>query len=275
MAQNRRSFFQVAKSAWKEATRDNIGLIAAGVAFYGFLAFVPLIAAIILAYGLVADPADAVRHGQALTVYLPGNAADLVRQQLSSVASANDSATGLGLLLALATSLYGGMRGAKSIIIALNVVHEVEETRGFFVQLGLAAAITLALVGTALLALLAISALGFLESLIPSAAPWLINLIRAAFWSGAAVAAAVLLSLVYRYGPHRDPINWRVLLPGAVAATLGWLAVTFGFGIYVSNFGNYNATYGALGAVVVLLMWLYFSAYVLLLGAEVNAARKV
>jgi membrane protein len=105
------------------------------------------------------------------------------------------------------------------------------------------------------------------ELLAPAAAV----VVKGLSWIAAALVVSLVTAAVYRYGPSRDDAKWRWLTPGAIAATLLWLVATLGFGVYVSNFGSYNATYGSLGAVVVLLMWLYLSAYVLLLGAELNA----
>lgn len=265
----------IARRAWEEADNDNVGLIAAGVAFYGFLAFVPMLAAIVLGYGVFSDPSDVMRHAAQLDDILPRDVADIISEQLSAIAGAEQKRTVFGLILALAIAIYGAMKGAKAIVIALNIVHGRKERRGFFSQMATSALITLALVATALAMMLAITALGYLERLLPGLPLAAITLIRAAFWLGAGFAAACGLGMIYRYGPDRRAVPLRHLLPGSILATLGFVLVSLGFGFYVANFGSYNATYGALGAVVVMLMWLYLSAYVLLLGSELNAARDL
>ncbi|MGB3724041.1 MAG: YihY/virulence factor BrkB family protein [Pacificimonas sp.] len=265
------TFWQIAKRTWKEQDRDNIGLIAAGVAFYSFLAFVPLIAATVLIYGLVADGAMVMEHSRVAFDLMPADAASILTEQMSKVALDSQKAQGWGLILTLTITLYGAMRGATATITALNIVFELHDGRNFFQKLLLAAAITLSMVGVAIFGIVAIAALAFLESLLPSFPYWAIFLIRVAFWLTAAFVAASGIALIYKYGPNYRQGRWKELLPGAVFATFGWLGVTLGFGAYVANFADYNATYGALGAVVVLLMWLFLSAYVLLLGAELNA----
>ncbi len=265
------TFWQIAVRTWKESERDNIGLIAAGVAFYSFLAFVPLIAATVLIYGLVADGAMVMEHSRVAFDLMPDDAASLLTEQMANVALNSQKAQGWGLILTLALTLYGAMRGATATITALNIVFELHDGRNFFQKLLLAAAITLSMVGVAIFGIIAIAALAFLESLLPGFPDWAIFLMRAAFWLTAAFVAASGIALIYKFGPNYRQGRWRELLPGAVFATVGWLAVTLGFGAYVANFADYNATYGALGAVVVLLMWLFLSAYVLLFGAEINA----
>lgn len=261
----------VLKRSWAEAGKDNLNLIAAGVAFYFFLALVPLLAALVLTYGLVADPETVLRHLQGLTQVLPPDAARLIGEQLVSVTQGARSEKGFGLLVALLLSLYGGMRGASSIITALNIVHDAEEGRGFVRTTLLAFAMTVGVVLVGASAILAISAMGYVDELLGDLGAPMNWVIRLSSWVVAAALASFAIAAIYRYGPDRDEPRWRWLTPGSATATLLWLVATLGFGFYVSNFGSYNATYGSLGAVVVLLMWLYLSAYALLLGAELDS----
>ncbi|RZV53264.1 MAG: YihY/virulence factor BrkB family protein [Sphingomonadaceae bacterium] len=262
------------KRTFSATSDDNIGLVAAGVAFYGFLAFVPLLAAVVLAYGLFADPVDAIGHASRVFQILPDGAARIVVDQMEAIADTDASTAGFGLVLALGSALFGAMKGAKAVIIALNIVTGVEEPRGFLRQNGTALLITESLSLTALVALAAISLLPLIESLWPGLPDILALILRVAFWLLFGLAAAVGVALIYRFGPNAPHHHWRTLLPGALAATGGFLIVTLAFGLFVANFGSYNATYGALGAVVVLLMWLYLSAYVLLFGAELNVELR-
>ncbi len=256
---------------WNESASDNVGLISAGVAFYGFLAFVPTLAALVLCYGLLADPATIAGHLQSLFQLLPKEAAHLIGEQLLSVVNTGNDKKGLGLLLSLALSLYGAMNGAKAIVTAVNIAYDEEESRGFISLTVLAGLMTLGLLAAGIIAIFAIAALAFLERLMPGAPVILITAIRIGFWILAALAASMLLSTIYRFAPDRKRARWRWLTPGSLFATVGWLVVSLGFGLYASNFGNYGATYGALSAVVVTLMWLYLSAYILILGAELNS----
>ena len=262
------------KRTFSATSDDNIGLVAAGVAFYGFLAFVPMMAAVVLAYGLFVDPSDAIGHASRVFQILPNWAARIVVDQMEAIAQTDASTAGLGLVIALGSALFGAMKGAKAIIIALNIVTGVEEPRGFLRQNGTALLITAALALTALVALGAISILPLVENLWPGLPDVLALAAKIIFWLVFGLAAAVGVALIYRFGPNAPRYHWSTLLPGALAATSGFLVVTLAFGLFVANFGSYNATYGALGAVVVLLMWLYLSAYLLLFGAELNVTRR-
>jgi membrane protein len=264
-------WLEVLKRTWTESGRDNVNIIAAGVAFYSFLAFVPLLAAMVLTYGLVAEPSSVVRHMQALTNLMPADAARLIGQQLMSMTQTGSSQKGLGLLLAMLLSIYGAMRGASSVITALNLVYNVEEGRGFLRTTFLALLLTLGALAALLVAVLAVSSLAYLDRMLPTSAPGLQALVHILFWIGAALVISFLLAALYRYAPDRPSPKWRWLTPGSLAATLLWVAATLGFGFYVSSFGNYNATYGSLGAVIVFLTWLYLTAYILLMGGELNA----
>jgi membrane protein len=261
---------QVALRTWKETGNDNVGLIAAGVAFYGFLALVPLLGAIVLSYGLIAEPATVIKDMGQLTAVMPGDAAKLVGEQLMNVKT-SDGKKGAGLLLALALALFGARNGAGAIVTALNVAYEERETRGFIRVNLLSLAITAGGVAVAMLALVAITALGHLETLIAGAPGFVVVLGKILSYVAMTLGGAAGAATLYRYGPARKKAKWMWLTPGSLLAALLWLALTIGFGIYVANFGNYNATYGSLGAVVVLLTWLYLSSYILLFGAELNS----
>lgn len=264
-------WWAVLRRTHAEAVADNLGLIAAGVAFYGFLALVPLLGALVLAYGLFVDPADIARHMHAVTTMVPADAARLIDGQLAAVASTAAGKKGFGLMIALVLALYGAMKGAGAVVIALNVAYEQPETRGFVGTTLVNAAITVGAVVVALAAILAGSITGAAEDLARSWSPAAATAVEYLSWLVAAGLASAAVAALYRFAPCRAAAKWRWLTPGSVLATLGWAAMTSGFGFYAAHFGNYNATYGALGAVVVLLMWLYLSAYVLLLGAELNA----
>jgi membrane protein len=262
---------QVAVRTWKQSSEDNIGLVAAGVAFYAFLAIVPLLGATVLTYGIVADPQTVLANIKSLSSVMPHDAAKLIGDQLMGVVQTSGSKKGLGLLLAIAIALFGARNAAGSLITALNIAYEEEETRGFLRVNLLSLLITAAAVAMAVVALLAITATGYLEKLLPHlpsvaiAAGKILSYVLLLL--GAAAAAATL----YRYGPNRRKARWTWITPGTVFAAVAWLLLTFGFGFYVAHFGNYNKTYGSLATVVIMVTWLYLSAYVFLLGAELNS----
>ena len=256
---------------WAETSSDNVGLISAGVAFYGFLALVPLLGAFVLSYGLVADRATVIAHVNQLASVMPADAARLVGEQLLTVVQSSDGKKGLGLLLALALALFGARNAAGAVVTALNVAYEEEEKRGFIKVNLLALGITAAAVTVALVAAVAIAALGTLQGLLPGAPGVVVVAGKLGSYVLLLAAGAGAAATLYRFGPSRARARWMWLTPGSLFAAFGWLLLSLGFGLYVANFGNYNATYGSLSAVVVMLTWMYLSGYILIFGAELNA----
>ncbi|WP_174280365.1 YihY/virulence factor BrkB family protein, partial [Sphingomonas bacterium] len=264
-------WFAVLKRSWKETGDDNIGLIAAGVAFYGFLAIVPLLGATVLSYGLIARPATVIADMKSLTAVMPAQAAQLVGDQLLHVVQTSGGKKGLGLLVALGIALFGARGGAGAVMTALNIAYEEKERRGFVATNATALTITAAAVIVAILAVVAMAALAQLEKLLPGAPGVVLVFGKLLTYLVLLLAAAGAAAALYRYGPSRADARWIWLTPGSLVAAIGGVVLTLGFGLYVSTFGNYNATYGSLGAIVVLLTWLYLSSYLLLFGAELNA----
>ena len=255
----------------KESGKDNVGLVAAGVAFYAFIALVPLMAATVLTYGFVASPASVFKNMQSLTAVMPTDIAKLVGDQLMGVVESSSGKKGFGILLALGVSLFGARNAAGSVIIALNIAYEEEEKRGFLKVTALALALTVGAVVAAIVALGALAAMHFLTSLLPAASGATVIFAKVLTYVMLAVGASAAAATVYRYAPSRAAAKWTWLTPGTAFAGVGWLLMTAAFGLYVSRFGSYNKTYGSLGAVVGLLTWVYLSAYVFLFGAELNS----
>ncbi|MWV26321.1 YihY/virulence factor BrkB family protein [Aurantiacibacter rhizosphaerae] len=257
--------------AWAASAKDNISILAAGVAYYAFLAMVPLLAAIVLTYGLVADPASVAQDIRSLASSLPQSAAELIGGQLKSMVQTSGTAKGLGLLLAIALALFGARNGAGAVITAISLAFNDTQSRGFLRANLLALAITVgAIVGMGLVAV-ALTATAAITDLIPSLSGAGKILGQIATHVVLAGLGAVGAAALYRKVPNDITPTYRDVLPGALVASAGLVLLTLAFGFYVANFGSYNATYGSLGAVIVLLTWLYLSAYVLLFGAEIAA----
>ncbi|MFL6844921.1 MAG: YihY/virulence factor BrkB family protein [Allosphingosinicella sp.] len=256
---------------WKEAGDDNVGLLAAGVAFYAFLAFVPLLAATVLVYGLAAEPATVAEHIRKLFGVLPRDAAALIGDQLKAMTESPDAAKGWSLVVAIALAIYGASKGSGAIVTALNIAYEVKESRSFIKSTLLSLAMTVGALIVLVIAAAGISVMGWVETLFPGFPAWAHTLLQVLFWAVAVVAVGFGLAAVYRFAPNRPDAPWVWISPGSAAATLLWLVASLGFGLYVSHFGNYNATYGSLGGVVVFLTWLYLSAYIVLMGGEMNS----
>ncbi|KQO58525.1 hypothetical protein ASF14_00835 [Sphingomonas sp. Leaf257] len=250
---------------------DNIGIIAAGIAFYVFAAIVPTLGAVVLSYGLFADAETVRQNVEAVFASLPRDAASIITDQLLTVSDSAKDKQGIGLIIALALAWYGATKGSSAIITGLNVAYDTEETRGFvrinLLRLGIVA-------GGVLMIFLAVGTttlLAFLGGLVPDAPGVMLVIIRIAGYLVLALLVVTASAVLFRYGPDNRQPRWVWLSPGSIGATLLWLAGTAAFGFYVSRFGNYGATYGSLSAVIVTLTWLWLTAYVFLLGAELNA----
>jgi membrane protein len=256
---------------YKRIWDDNVGLVAAGVAFYGFFALLSLLGLIVLAYGFAADPFTVVEHMRALTAVLPTDVAFIIGDQLMTAVRASEKTKGLGILVAFLVATYGGTNGSASVITALNIAYEEKEKRSLVRFYLLAVAMTLAALLVALAALAATAALAYLQHLLPSTPKPLIVAGKVVGYMVLTFAAAGIASTLYRFGPSREDAQWKWITPGSTFAAVTWLLLTWAFGIYVSRFTNYRATYGSLGAVVALLSWMYLSAYAFVVGAELNS----
>lgn len=266
-----RAWRDIAARTYKRVWDDNVGLVAAGVAFYGFFALLSLLGLIVLAYGFVADPFTVIDHMQALTAILPSEVAFVIGDQLMTAVRASQKTKGFGILLAFFVAVYGGTNGAASVITALNIAYEEKEKRTLFAFYVLAVSMTLAALVVALCALAATATLAYLQHLLPQASPELVIAGKFAGYGFLALVAAGIASTLYRFGPSREQAKWKWITPGSLFAAVAWLLLTWAFGIYVSRFTNYRASYGSLAAVVALLTWMYLSAYAFVFGAELNS----
>lgn len=268
----RRAWWAIMKRVVVMIGFHNISLLAAGVAFFAFLAFVPLIASVVLLYGLVGDPVTVTDTISSLAAIAPPDVLAILQDQMLAIVSTSKTAQGLGLALAILFSLYGAMRAATAMIAALNIIYEEHETRGFVKTTATAAGITASMVVVAIIGTAAISLFTYTSNFLTGylGAPVTL-LIQILTWLFAGALISFTFAIIFRFAPDRTAAKWRWLSVGSVLAMLFWLAITIGFGFYVSNFSDYNATYGSLSAIVVFLMWLFLSAQAVLIGAEVNS----
>ncbi len=258
------------RRVFREVGADHVGLVAAGCAFYGLLAIFPGLVALMAVGGLVIDPETVVAQFESVASLLPAEAASILLDQARSVAGAGSGGLGLAALIGIATAFYSASSGVAAMIEGLNLAYDVEEKRGFFALLGQKFLLTLGMIGGALLvvALLAIFPVALAFVPLGETLSGLLSLLR---WPLLFLIVIGGLAILYRYGPSRPTARWRWITPGAVIATALWLVGSIGFAFYVRNFGSYNETFGALGGVIVLLMWLWLSSYIVLLGAEFDA----
>lgn len=269
-----RAWWEILKRVYGALSANHVGLLAAGVAYYAFLSIAPMMAAVVLTYGLFGDPAMVGRHMQAIIAVVPADAAKLINDQLLGVVSTAKPAIGFGLAAALGIAIYGATRAASAIMEALNIVYGQKEGRGFIAFTRVSMGITCSAVLVMVAGVFTATVIGLLQKLLVNWGPGVLFAIKAVTWICAGLFASLIFGLIYRFGPHRRQAQWQWLTVGSVTATLFWLVVTLGVSFYVATFGNYNETYGSLGAVVVLQLWLFVSAYVVLLGAQINAEAE-
>ncbi len=273
---------QIPPQGWKQVllrtkqqvNEDNIPLLAAGVAFYAFLALFPALIAAITVYGLVADPAEVEQQIATLSETLPQEAATLLSDQMRTIASHSSSALGWGLLASVAGALFSASGGVQNLIKAVNIAYDEDETRGFFKLRGLALLLTL---GAVLFVVVAVGLIAVLPVVLESAglggaARFGAQVVR---WVGLVAFVLLALAIVYRYAPDRDNPKFRWVGLGSVVATVLWVLGSLAFSLYVSNFGSYGKTYGALAGVVVLLLWLWLTSLIVLVGAEINSETEL
>jgi membrane protein len=267
----RRAWKDIAARTYKRVWDDNVALVAAGVAFYGFFALLSLLGLIVLSYGFVADPHSVVEDMRTLTAVLPRDVAALIGTQLMTAVQSSEGTKGLGILLAIAVALYGGTNGASALLTSMNIAYEEKEKRSLVRFYLIALAMTGTALVLALLALGATAAVAFLQSFLPEAAPVAVLAGKIAGYVLLTAVAAAIAATLYRFAPSREDARWTWITPGSLFAAVTWLLLTMAFGFYVANFTDYSASYGPLGAVVALLTWMYLSAYAFIFGAELNS----
>ena len=266
---------------WKDIllrVYDNIGehrimALAAGITYYSILAIFPALAALVAIYGLFSNPASIAQHLDQLGGFLPGGALDVAREQLTRISSRGGQTLGWTFIVGLAISLWSANAAMKSLFDTLNIVHNERERRGFIrlnlISLGFTLAgiaFILLAVGALVIVPLALNYLG-----LSSSADLLVRISR---WPAMFVALALALACVYRFGPSRTAPRWRWITWGSVAATVFWIVSSLLFSSYAEHFGTFNATYGSLGAAIGFMTWLWISAIVILLGAEMDAEME-
>ena len=265
-----RGWRDVLMRVYRESSRDNLSLIAAGMAFYAMLSVAPALAVIISVYGLMNSPEELKIDMEVLSSYLPTDAQGLIQDQLAELVSTQDTNLGFSIVASALVSLWSSARAMKSLFGGLNAVYDEVETRGWFWLTLQSVSFTIAGILILVLTLSSIALVPVVLGYLPiSSFDYL--LIRGLNWL--LVSAVVLggLAVLYRYGPSRTRAQWRWVSLGALVAWITWVVASGGFSWYVTHFDSYQKTYGALGAVAILLMWFYVSAYAVLIGGELNA----
>src|SRR4029079_11869852 len=205
---------------------DNVALVSAGVAFYGFFALLSLLGLIVLTYGFVADPHEVIKNMRALTAVLPKDVALLIGDQLMIAVKASESTKGFAVLVAALVAIYGGTNGAVSVITALNIAYEEKEKRSLFRFYLLAVCMTVGALVAALMALAATTAVGYIDNLLPQVSPAAVLAGKLVGYLLLAFVAALVASVLYRCGPSREDAQWKWITPGTAFAATAWLLLT-------------------------------------------------
>ena len=265
-------WWDILKRLFADIGRDNVSLMAAGVAFYGLLSLAPGFTALVALYGLLFDPSQVQAQVAAMEGMIPEEARKLIADQLTTIVQGSSSSLGVSFVVSLALAIWSANSGTSALMQALNVAYGEREQRNVLRYYGSALLLTAAAVLFGILSLILVAIIPAVVGLLPlgnfgKELGW----IR---WPVLTILFAAGLSVVYRYAPSRNEPRWSWVSSGAVAATILWLIGSALFSLYVEKFATYNKTYGSLGAVVVLLMWFWLSAYAVLLGAELNAEME-
>ena len=256
-----------------EMANDHVGLIAAGVAFYSLLAIFPGIAAMMAIAGLIVEPSFITDQINKIAAVMPQEAAQIVIDQAISIAGSREGGLGLAAVIGIVLALWSASAGMSSMMEGLNVAYDEEEKRGFLKRTFVRLALTIGVIIGFFLTALALVAVPAILHFVPlgGLSDTLIMILR---WPIVAAIAVLGLAIMYRYGPSRDNPEWKWVTPGAIAAVVFWLVASVAFAFYVRNFGSYNETFGSLGGVVVMLMWLWISAYIVMMGAELDSEME-
>ena len=268
-----RDWWAITRRTWREIHDDNVTIVAAGVAFFTLLAIFPLITACLSIYGLFADPSEVENLTQSVNSVLPAEAWEILHSQIISVITAPNAGLGVGIAVGLLIAIWSAGAGIRAIMRAMNIAYGEREKRNLATFYGIAGSMTLAVILFVWLSLAVIIgvpaflALMKLEGLtvgITRAIPWLLLISVFAFSSG----------VLYRFGPSRRPAKKRWVMPGIIFTTVTWLVQSFAFSKFIAAFGNYNAVYGSLSAVIILLIWFWLTAYTVIVGAELNSEME-
>lgn len=268
-----RGWWQILKRTVSQASEDRLMMEAAAVTFYTLLALFPALASLVSIYALVADPATIQGHLSALGGIVPGGGMEIIEEQVQRVASTAGGTLGFGAAAGLLISLWSSNQAAKALFDALNIIYEEPEKRGFIKLTLTTLAFTIGFILFAILTMVGVVAVPVVLGLVGlgDTAETLLSYGR---WPLMLVLVALVLACLYRWGPSREAAKWRWVSWGSGFAAVAWLAGSAAFSWYVANFGSYNETYGSLGAAMGFMTWIWISAIVILLGAELNAEME-
>ncbi|MGW8367817.1 MAG: YihY/virulence factor BrkB family protein [Gammaproteobacteria bacterium] len=260
----------VAARVRQQTVDDNASLIAAGLALYAMLAAFPALAASISVYGLFASPAQIADQIQSMVGVLPQEAADVLTEGMQDVATERNKTLGIGAVIGFLVALWSARRGMAALMRAMNIAYGEIEGRGWLRQMLVSLLFTAAAIAGFVVVLLVAVAVPIVMDLL-ALPEWLEQSIRVLRWLFLWILVVLSLALIYRFVPNRKEAKWRWVTWGsAIAATL-WIIGSVLFALYAGSFDTYGEMYGALGGVVILLLWFYLTGFTVMLGAEINS----
>ena len=269
-----RGWWDIGKRVFVRIGEESFGVMAAGAAFYAMLAIFPALGALVTSYALVSDPADVQAFFADYSGILPDDVATIINDQLVSLASREEQSLGLGLIAGILFAVFSARRGIDALVRGTTAAYRERETRSFLKMNALTFVLTLGAVGLLVTTIALLVVLPTVVEYLPGIYGLTALLARAAGWLVFGALVTFSIGVLYRVGPPRTHARVSWVTPGSVIATLLWIAGSAGFSYYVSSFGNYNETYGTLGAIIVLLLWFFLTAYSILLGALLNAEME-
>lgn len=266
----RRGWWDVARRVFDRLSDANLSMLSAGVAFYAMLAIFPALTAVVTLYALLANPADIQAHFLAVSAFVPTDVTDIIIAQLTALSSREQQALGVNFIGGILVAIWSAHRGVNALVTAVTVAYREEETRHFLQLTALTYGLTLGAVFLVVLTLSLMVGIPAVLSLLPLP-EWIMATAGVTGWILFFSMSVVSLGILYRFASPRRPARWRWLSPGALLGTCVWIVGSTGFSVYVSQYGNYNQTYGALSAIMVLLVWFYVTSFSVVLGATLNA----
>ncbi|WP_414499847.1 YihY/virulence factor BrkB family protein [Zymobacter sp. IVIA_12111.31 C1] len=249
--------------------KHHIGMMASSIAFYGLLSLFPAIAALISIWGMYADPVQVQQQLVNLDQFIPTEAASIIEHQAEVVTASAGRGLNLTAIGSLLFTLYSASKSVQSFTEGLNIIYGEKEQRHFLAQIVINIVLTLGMILLAIFMLFSVAILPVVMNFFPFADTLTTSLYYLR-WLIMLCIITLGIAVLYRFGPNRRAPRWEWLSIGTITSTLLWILGSLGFSLYVSHFGSYNSTYGSIGAVVVLLMWFWLSAYIILLGASIN-----
>ncbi len=268
-----RGWWDIAKRTASQTSEHRLMTEGAGITFYAILAMFPALAALVSVYGLIADPATVSGQLNALSGIVPGGGMAILGDEIKQLVSAGGGKLGLAAIVGILTALWSANGGTKAIFDSLNVVYDEHEKRGYIRRTLVSLAVTLGTLVFVIVAMAAVIALPVALNFVGLGEVTDI-LLRVARWPLLLVIVAVMLAVIYRYGPSRTEARWRWVSWGGAFAAITWVLVSLAFSWYIAHFGSYNKTYGSLGAAVGFMTWIWISATIMLIGAELNAEME-